>query len=51
MQQLLQPCNSRRIWRTAVAKSYKEADMKFYFEKIVRENFRNGRMCLCCCLA
>ena len=22
--------------------------MKFYFEKLVRENFRNGRMCIVC---
>ena len=22
--------------------------MKFYFEKLVRENFRNGVMCACC---
>ena len=25
-----------------------EVHMKFYFEKLVRENFRNGVMRLCC---
>ena len=26
-------------------------DMKFYFEKLVRENFRNGVMRACCDIA